>query len=93
MVAFQDASDSALVHFINRCGNQITIVGKTRHYVITDELEYVDDYYSILRGEQELHFSDFHLEPPQKGPGMVKVNNSLKVSFKLFLEKATLSEK
>ena len=71
---------------------EITIVGKTRKYYITSELEFLDNYYSILRGEQIFHFSDFHIEPPSKGLGMVRVNNALTVSFELILEQTILSE-
>jgi hypothetical protein len=71
---------------------EITIVGKTKRYYVKSELEFLDDYYSILRGEQEFHFSDFQIEPPHKGLGLVRVNNSIKVSFELILEQTALTE-
>lgn len=70
----------------------ITLVGKTKKYLITSELEFLDDYYSILRGKQDFYFSDFGIEPPQKGLGMIKVNDKLTVSFELILEQTVLTE-
>lgn len=69
----------------------ITIVGKTRKYYLKSELEILDDYYSILRGEQVFTFSDFGLTPPQKGLGLVRVDDQLTVSFELILEQSALT--
>lgn len=69
----------------------ITIVGKTRKYHIKSELELLDDHYSILRGKQIFTFSDFGLTPPQKGLGLVRVDDKLTVSFELILEQSALT--
>ncbi len=70
----------------------ITIVGKTQKYYVKSELEFLDDYYSILRGKQAFNFSDFDLSPPQKGLGLVRVNDELTVSFELILEQSALTD-
>ncbi|TVQ84096.1 MAG: YceI family protein [Bacteroidetes bacterium] len=71
---------------------KITLAGKSHKYFISSELEFLDDQYSILRGEQVFRFSDFGLEPPQKGFGLVKVNDEIEVSFDLILEQTSLTE-
>lgn len=71
---------------------KITLAGKSREYFLSSELEFLDDHYSILRGEQTFRFSDFGLEPPQKGFGLVKVNDEIQVSFDLILEQTAYTE-
>jgi len=71
---------------------KVTLAGKTHEYFLSSELEFLDDQYSILKGEQTLRFSDFGLEPPQKGFGLVRVNDEIHVSFDLILEQSALTE-
>ena len=71
---------------------KITLAGVSQKYLISSELEFLDNQYSILRGEQTFRFSDFGLEPPQKGFGLVKVNDEIQVSFDLILEQTAYTE-
>lgn len=65
---------------------EITMTGVTKSYPVYCELVSYDDGYSILKGKKVLYFSDFGLEPPRKGLGMVKVKDELVVNFQLRLE-------
>lgn len=71
---------------------KITLAGKSHQYFLNSELEFLDDQYSILSGEQIFRFSDFGLDPPQKGFGLVKVNDEIRVSFDLILERTAYTE-
>lgn len=71
---------------------KITLAGKSHQYFLNSELEFLDDQYSILSGEQTFRFSDFGLDPPQKGFGLVKVNDEIQVSFDLILERTAYTE-
>ncbi len=71
---------------------KITLAGVSHQYFLSSELEFLDNQYSILRGEQTFRFSDFGLEPPQKGFGLVRVNDEIQVSFDLILEQTAYSE-
>lgn len=70
---------------------QITLAGETKRYPISSTLVFLDDYYSILKGEQVFRFSDFGLEAPQKGFGMVRVRDEIAVQFELMLEQVMLT--
>jgi len=70
---------------------KVTLAGKSHEYSLSSELEFLDDQYGILSGEQTFLFSDFGLEPPQKGFGLVRVNDAIHVSFDLILEKSALA--
>lgn len=71
---------------------EITLVGKTKRYPIISDLVLMDNYNSILKGEQIFRFSDFGLEPPQKGFGLVKVRDEITVSFELKLDQVMLTD-
>lgn len=65
---------------------EITMTGVTKSYPVYCELISYDEGYSILKGKKVLYFSDFGLEPPRKGLGMIKVKDELVVNFQLRLE-------
>lgn len=65
---------------------EISMTGVTRTYPVYCELISSDEGYSILKGKKVLYFSDFGLEPPRKGLGMVRVKDELVVDFQLRLE-------
>ncbi len=71
---------------------EITLAGQTKRYNLSCELIFVSEHYSILRGTQVFRFSDFGLEPPQKGFGLVRVNDEIQVSFELILVRAALTD-
>ncbi len=71
---------------------EITIVGETRRYHLKGELELIEDQKSILRGEQKFLFSDFGIDPPTKGLGLIRVRDKISVSFELILEQIAYSE-
>ncbi len=70
---------------------KISLAGKSKKYPIESELIHFDNYYSVLRGEQVFRFSDFGLEAPSKGLGLVRVRDELSVSFELMLRQIALS--
>lgn len=59
---------------------RINIAGITKTYEIQCSMVRCSDYL-YLSGEKNLKLSDFHLKPPQKLLGFVKVNNEIKVNF------------
>jgi hypothetical protein len=59
---------------------RINIAGITKTYEIQCSVVRCSDYL-YLSGEKNLKLSDFHLKPPQKLLGFVKVNNEIKVNF------------
>ncbi len=71
---------------------KVTLAGKSHVYFVSSELEFFDNKNGVLRGEQTFMFSDFGLEPPQKGFGLVRVSDAIHVSFDLILEKSVLAE-
>jgi len=59
---------------------RISIAGVTREYQIQClAIQCSQDLY--LSGEKNMRFSDFHLKPPEKLLGLVKVNNEINVNF------------
>jgi hypothetical protein len=70
---------------------EISLAGKKRKYQLSCDIIYVSDQHSILRGKQVFRFSDFGLDPPQKGFGLIKVNDEITVSFDLILEQSYFS--
>ena len=70
---------------------EITIVGETRRYFLSGELELIKDYKSILRGEQKFRFTDFGIDPPTKGLGLIRVRDEISVNFELILEQTAYS--
>jgi hypothetical protein len=71
---------------------EITLTGKKKRYPIECDLESSGSNGNILRGEQEIYFSDFGLIPPHKAFGMIKVRDKISVSFELILEKVAITE-
>jgi hypothetical protein len=58
----------------------INIAGITKTYEVPCSVVRCSDYLH-LSGEKNLKLSDFHLKPPQKLFGFVKVNNEITVNF------------
>ena len=71
---------------------EITLAGKTHAYFLISELEAVNSRYNILRGEQLFRFSHFGIDPPQRGFGLVKVEDVVKVQFEFMLEYTDFAE-
>lgn len=71
---------------------EITLTGKMKRYPIECDLESLGNNGNILRGEQEMSFSDFGLLPPHKAFGMIRVRDKISVSFELILEKVAITE-
>ncbi|MFN3556082.1 MAG: YceI family protein [Bacteroidales bacterium] len=71
---------------------EVTMAGSVHRYFIQSDLFFIDDRYSVLRGSHVFKFSDFGLVPPQKGFGMVRVNDEITVSFELIMEQVAFSE-
>jgi hypothetical protein len=71
---------------------EISLAGNSSKYFVTCDLVFVSNYYSILSGKQVFRFSDFGLVPPQKGFGLVKVNDEITVQFDLILEQIALTD-
>ncbi len=59
---------------------RITIAGITNAYKIQCSVVKCSDYL-YLSGEKTIKLSDFHLKPPEKVFGFVKVNNEINVNF------------
>lgn len=59
---------------------RINIAGITKIYKIQCSLVQCSDYL-YLSGEKTIKLSDFHLKPPEKLLGLVKVNNEINVNF------------
>jgi hypothetical protein len=71
---------------------EITLAGKVKQYPITSDLILVNESYSILKGKQVFRFSDFGLEAPVKGFGIVRVQDEISVNFELILDQVMFSE-
>jgi hypothetical protein len=71
---------------------EISMAGNSSKYFVTCDLVFVSNYYSVLSGKQVFRFSDFGLVPPQKGFGLVKVNDEITVKFDLILEQIALTD-
>ncbi len=71
---------------------EITLAGASQQYPIVGKLISLNNEYSVLIGEQELKFSDFGLDAPQKGFGLIKVNDTLRVSFELMMDQVLLTD-
>lgn len=65
---------------------EITLAGVTKRYPISCFMMNRSGGETHLRGEQNLLFSEFGLDPPVKFLGTVKVKNSITVNFDLVLE-------
>jgi hypothetical protein len=63
----------------------ITIAGVTAQYTIRYYVT-LDKSTILLQGTQQVNFSDFKLEAPEKLNGLIKVNESLRVQFNLVLK-------
>lgn len=74
---------------------RINIAGITKTYEIQCSMVSCSNYL-YLSGEKNIKLSDFHLKPPEKLFGFVKVNNEIKVNFGFiitFTDGNTLSAK
>jgi hypothetical protein len=66
---------------------EIKLAGVSKRYTITYVFKKNKNGLSELTGNQAILFSDFNLIPPSKLGGTIKVDNELKVSFTLILQK------
>ena len=62
----------------------ITIAGVTRDYNIDCIIQNCGTHY-ILRGSKIVRLTDFHITPPEKLTGLVKVKDEITVSFGIIL--------
>lgn len=60
----------------------ITLAGVTREYAIDCELVSCGDSYTI-KGAETLKLTDFHIPPPEKLNGLIKVRDEITVSFSI----------
>lgn len=65
---------------------KISLGGVTKTFSITCTLETTSKGLVHLTGGREFTFSDFSLEAPSRMMGMVKVNDTLTVTFRLILQ-------
>ncbi len=63
----------------------ITLAGATKRYTVRYFARTPDNETLLLTGTQEVNFSDFKLEPPQKMMGLIQVQECLNVEFNLML--------
>jgi len=62
----------------------ITLAGVTREYAIDCELISCGENYTI-KGAETLKLTDFHIPPPEKLNGLIKVRDEIKVSFSIMI--------
>lgn len=60
----------------------ITLAGVTREYAIDCELISCGENYTI-KGAETLKLTDFHIPPPEKLNGLIKVRDEITVSFSI----------
>lgn len=60
----------------------ITLAGVTREYAIDCELVSCGNNY-IIKGSETLRLTDFHIPPPEKLNGLIKVRDEITVSFSI----------
>ncbi|MDM8003378.1 MAG: YceI family protein [Bacteroidota bacterium] len=60
----------------------ITLAGVTREYAIDCELVSCGENY-IIKGAETLKLTDFHIPPPEKLNGLIKVRDEITVSFSI----------
>lgn len=63
----------------------ITMAGKSMRYKMNYQLHIYSRHLIELAGEQTFQFSDFNLIPPQRLAGLVKIDNTIQVSFRFIL--------
>ena len=66
---------------------QITLAGKTKTYKIDFSINRIANNQINLSGFKKVHFSEFDLQPPVKFFGLVKVQESIDVTFDLRLKR------
>jgi hypothetical protein len=64
----------------------ISLGGATNIFEVDCTIERMSSGHIRLKGSRDFKFSDFRLEPPTRMFGLVRVEDSLKVSFNLVLE-------
>ncbi|MDD2793427.1 MAG: YceI family protein [Sediminibacterium sp.] len=64
----------------------ITLAGVTKRFEINYLFSSEEKQQIQLKGDQQIHFSDFNLTPPSKLGGVIKAKNELKVEFILHLK-------
>jgi hypothetical protein len=62
----------------------ITLAGVTREYTIDCELVSCGENYTI-KGAETLKLTDFHIPPPEKLNGLIKVRDEITVSFSIMI--------
>ncbi|HMP98568.1 MAG TPA: hypothetical protein PKC24_02230 [Cyclobacteriaceae bacterium] len=65
---------------------QISLGGVCKEFTLDYHIERSANGKAVLKGSRKFLFSDFHLEPPTKLMGMVKVDNEFEVIFDLVLK-------
>jgi hypothetical protein len=69
----------------------IQLAGVNRTFKIDFVTSPAQNGYLEIKGETNMHFTDFNLIPPSKLGGTIKVKNELKVKVRLLLKKVQLS--
>lgn len=65
----------------------IQLAGVSRSYKIEFSSTPIKNGYIEIKGETDMHFTDFNLTPPSKLGGTIKVKNELKVKVRLLLKR------
>ncbi|MBN2613187.1 MAG: YceI family protein [Bacteroidales bacterium] len=68
----------------------ITLAGITKEYLVACNLNICSDNTIYVNGHKKIRLSDFHLDPPEKFQGLVKVKDEVMINFGfVFLYKET----
>jgi hypothetical protein len=70
----------------------VKLAGRERRYILPGTLYIVEEETIRILGSIELNLNDFHLDPPTKFFGMVKVNQEVFVNFGLTMENQLLTK-
>ncbi|GAO31154.1 hypothetical protein JCM15548_13491 [Geofilum rubicundum JCM 15548] len=71
----------------------ITLAGEEKKYAIPGQIHLCQDKALRINGNIKINLNDFHLKPPSKFMGMVKVNNEVFVNFGLKMEQNLITRK
>jgi hypothetical protein len=85
-IKFPDLTTNKTDNLLQRSQHKvlITIAGVTKQYSIDCSLLNCGDHLSIS-GSEMVRLSDFHISPPEKLNGLIKVKDEITVSFSIIL--------
>jgi hypothetical protein len=82
LVSLDDLNPNAMEQRVNGV-TEIILAGVDKRIEVDFTAHNLGGNRLELTGQKDLHFSDFNLEPPRKLAGLIRINEDIRVNFRL----------